>query len=589
MFNQNEIIMSTRNLQNKRAVNTRIKTEVLPDGRYSTLTWLLILIMMISFTFLSAGNPRQKDTSHWRNPTAEIKQVFTCDSKLKNPEILKLYTDNSYEFLVYQKGRNRSEMRRETGTYTLKGKTLMLKRDGKPKVYSPRYKNTYFISDNGKLYASLWDKFVNKDQSLLTLNTEPNYLQPFYIDPLNGTIVTNKEAPAKIDLEDLVKNLTRYAKNEEEKVNILVNFIINSISYDYAKADGKTSPVKDGSIKGMLAGRVRMGVCGDYAIMTKTLMKMANIEAEYIHGSARNSFNQIQLKIPDNHAWNTITVNGEKRLYDVCWSDCVNGGWLNVKPSIMIRTHFPANKADQLLENPITEAEFNYQPYIYASSSQEIENYYPKNAINHVDETFTMTYDKIIKDVKVRSVDTSLFEIVYSEEGGNGKKIYRSTQIDNFILSHQDGKTTITVPVKNRVNGLIFDFGEAEFGYKVIRSSKTDDFKYAVSSVNRNHVDSYFRAVFSAVFLSDIPKLKELVGEKNPVFFNQKGKLTLSKDLLDKFRTWDGLMTCLQIRNNFESVNGKLECTSTTRSIEMFGKEFQIELNEEGYQIVAMK
>ena len=135
MFNQNEIIMSTRNLQNKRAVNTRIKTEVLPDGRYSTLTWLLILIMMISFTFLSAGNPRQKDTSHWRNPTAEIKQVFTCDSKLKNPEILKLYTDNSYEFLVYQKGRNRSEMRRETGTYTLKGKTLMLKRDGKPKVY----------------------------------------------------------------------------------------------------------------------------------------------------------------------------------------------------------------------------------------------------------------------------------------------------------------------------------------------------------------------------------------------------------------------------------------------------------------------
>jgi hypothetical protein len=585
--------MKTKNLQIKRVERERVRTEVLPAESHSKVTWLLILLLFISFSLLHAGNPRQKDTSHWRNPTAEVKQVFTCDAKLKNPEILKLYVDNTYEFLVYQKSRNRSEMRRETGTYTIKGKNLQLKKDGKPKVYSPRYKTNYFISGDGKLYASLWDKFVNKDQSLLALNTDSNFLQPFYIDPLNGTIVTNKDAVTKIDLEDLVKNITRYSKNEEEKVNVILDFIMNSIEYDHPKANNFSPTRKGSSVEQMLAGKVRLGVCSDYSHITERLMKLAKIEAKYITGNVRKSINDIQLTNPNPHAWNVITVDGKKRLYDVCFADCTNGGllsgWLNVKPSAMIRTHFPNSIEDQLLETPLTRQEFNHQPFINASTNLEVKNYFPLTAINYVGKTFTASYDKIIKDVKVYSLDTAIFEIVYDNEGYNGGKKFKTKVLDNVKVYFKDGKTFIDVPITNRLNALIFDFGEAEISYKVIQSSKTEDYQMSINSVNKNHIDSYFRAVFSALYLNDLIKLKELVGEKNPIFFTEKGKLKLSKELLEKFKTWDGLISCQYQSYNLESINGILKCTGISRGVELFGKEFQVELNEEGYQIIAMK
>ena len=47
--------------------------------------------------------------------------------------------------------------------------------------------------------------------------------------------------------------------------------------------------------------------------------------------------------------------------------------------------------------------------------------------------------------------------------------------------------------------------------------------------------------------ITDLEKLKSLVGETNSLFFNQKGELILPKVLIEQIKDWDGrlnMLTC---------------------------------------------
>lgn len=579
-----------KNIRQKKVSAIPMELFTAEQNQYTTNTpkWsLFILLSLVSLTLLS-NNPKQKDTTHWRNPRAEIKQIFVSNNKLKNPEVLKLYDNYTYEFLVYQRARKKSEMKRETGTYSLKNKTLNLVRDGKPKVYSPRYKNSYYFSPEGTLYANLWDKFFNKKEALLFATNDDKYHLPFYIDPDAQTIVTNKESVSKIVLGDLVFHLTKKAKTEQEKVNILVNFINTSVDYDYKSARNHQALLKGKSNIAILAGRDRTGVCSDYASITRELITLAHVDVKVIHGYARTNLSDIQLYLPGPHAWNKITIDGSEKLYDVCWAEVGGDNWLDVNPAVMIHTHFPDSKEDQLLENPLTANEFNHQPYITGANNVETKEYWPKDAIHYCENEFVFTYNEIVKDVSVSSIDTNIFELIYDEEGGRSKS-YPLKNVDGISVSYVNGKTIVKIPITKRCNAIEVDVDGKSIGYKVIRSTKAEDYTFTMNMVKRNYIDNYMRAVFSAVYLNDIPKLKELVGDTNSVFFNKKGKLTLNKELLEKFKTWDGLISTLTVNYLENRTEEGVKYTTTRRSIELFNKEFEVQLEENGYRIVAMR
>ena len=74
----------------------------------------------------------------------------------------------------------------------------------------------------------------------------------------------------------------------------------------------------------------------------------------------KQSLNDLN-KLAGLHAWNKVTCDGKEYLIDVTWSD--NGmyldmKWMFVQPSIMIGSHIPYDKEDQLLEKPITNEVF---------------------------------------------------------------------------------------------------------------------------------------------------------------------------------------------------------------------------------------
>jgi len=57
------------------------------------------LVFFLFAAQLKAG--KQKDTTHWKNPEAQLKCVFVNDKFYNKTEILKLYNDQTFEFITY--------------------------------------------------------------------------------------------------------------------------------------------------------------------------------------------------------------------------------------------------------------------------------------------------------------------------------------------------------------------------------------------------------------------------------------------------------------------------------------------------------
>ncbi|KAI8365538.1 hypothetical protein BD560DRAFT_332651, partial [Blakeslea trispora] len=77
-------------------------------------------------------------------------------------------------------------------------------------------------------------------------------------------------------------------------------------------------------------------------------------------------------KLPINHAWCSVSIDGEYRMID-CWlgspfypqnDNKVESHWFLTKPADMILTHLPKKSVDQLLETPVSPTGFFSFPYV---------------------------------------------------------------------------------------------------------------------------------------------------------------------------------------------------------------------------------
>jgi transglutaminase-like putative cysteine protease len=102
------------------------------------------------------------------------------------------------------------------------------------------------------------------------------------------------------------KELTKDAKNDQEKVTAIYNYIINNISYDYGKANNiKTDyiPSIDKTIK------ASSGICYDYSSLLAAMLRSVGVPTKLIAGYKNDikdyhAWNQVYLK--DKNAWVTI-------------------------------------------------------------------------------------------------------------------------------------------------------------------------------------------------------------------------------------------------------------------------------------------
>ncbi|MDB4949282.1 MAG: hypothetical protein JWM27_1931 [Gemmatimonadetes bacterium] len=183
----------------------------------------------------------------------------------------------------------------------------------------------------------------------------------------DSVALTSPEAAAT-SVETLARDLTRGLHTDREKIRAIYRWVTQNIAYD---VEGMHSIAR---VMNQDPGTVlqrRRTLCDGYSFLVGSLARMAGMEAEFVEGKAKG------LGVDDgemggNHSWVAVKVDGEWRLIDATWGagDIIDGRFVRrfrdffflVPPEKLIWTHFPRDPRWQLLEAPVTAAQFRAQP-----------------------------------------------------------------------------------------------------------------------------------------------------------------------------------------------------------------------------------
>lgn len=156
----------------------------------------LIIIICLIISNLQARTVYSKLKLTNKN-SVQLKFVFTAEVDSTNKDILKLYDDFTYEFLFFQKTKNKAKVKREKGTYTLKKNKLTLNKETKAELKEHPFHFTY-IENKGLSKAQRFGGSKKQNELLYLLNNDSKFWFPTYHDPYFGDITNDKKVTKKI-------------------------------------------------------------------------------------------------------------------------------------------------------------------------------------------------------------------------------------------------------------------------------------------------------------------------------------------------------------------------------------------------------
>jgi len=177
-------------------------------------------------------------------------------------------------------------------------------------------------------------------------------------------------------IRQLAAHAAKSSTNNFELVKKVHDWIALNIKYDAESFLSRNVPAQNYE-NTLMSG---LAVCDGYSALFKRICDELEIECLRVSGYARGVGSTIFL--PDfiwnsNHAWNMVKLDNDWYLIDCTWDAGYLDGtqavqsykteYLFIKPEIMIYTHFPDDPEYQLLDPPVTAAEFVDSPRYTAS------------------------------------------------------------------------------------------------------------------------------------------------------------------------------------------------------------------------------
>ncbi|MFM9026518.1 MAG: transglutaminase domain-containing protein, partial [Bacteroidota bacterium] len=482
-------------------------------------------MIVLSSILLMTISAKAEEISRWHNPTAPVQRVF-LQNEGSVTEVLKLFKDSTYDFLKYEYikderfgvSRNYCTVTRDTGTYSLKFKKLILS----PGVQSKNTHGvltTFWISSNGSLYGTLMASLMKRSASYFHETKDRSYKMPFYIDPISGVIVDNPEAKDRIDLQELVRYLIKGATNERDKFSRIALFIMNSIDYDYPKLSNSQPPEASYEIRAILAGPYRFGVCADYSRIAVKLCEYAGLTCRYVTGAAKNSAADLNSNSLSNHAWNILKIGNIQEIHDITWEDVTRRGiWMNVSPSLMIYSHFPDDVKDQLLEKPMNYQDFNGSPIIMPEvANARIGFSFPTQGKIFFKDAVSLNFKGNRGSIESYLFEGEISNIVYKDEESKFRT-FRSIDTDEIKTVRIGNQTTLRLKTERRSCLLTLRLDGVEINYLLINSDKDAYWKSLQAEGDRRYKDAYLKAIVASIALSDARTLTQLAGKNKHVF-----------------------------------------------------------------------
>jgi uncharacterized protein (TIGR02594 family) len=288
--------------------------------------------------------------SEWKTPSASLRNVFSPKGKSGNTELIRLYSDLTFEHLIYAPTKNstRRVVTINHGTYTFRSGKLALNPVG-VNFQTDRYSRTYII-ENSKAYANKWQSLFKKDAYILRTVSKSSFDMPYFLDPSTLTVVGNSDAAEMVDLKALSSYFSRKTKSKRELIEKITEFLRNSIKFDEEATETEVADILGGSARS--ASSLGVSKC------VNELLNPADVSARPVNGYLKKSASDVGAT-GKRHSWNRIQIGDFSKLFDVFLGE----DWNETDPGLMIYTHFPDLPEDQLLEEPVNIDQFMQMPY----------------------------------------------------------------------------------------------------------------------------------------------------------------------------------------------------------------------------------
>jgi transglutaminase-like putative cysteine protease len=155
---------------------------------------------------------------------------------------------------------------------------------------SGEYTVTLFGSNDGRRFRT-----ISKETFSVQLDENAVFLSA------SQTVNWDNES----EVAALAQTLTKDAKTDREKLEVIHEYVIHNVSYDYDKAQqlpkgyipSPEETLSDGS-----------GICYDFAALTASMLRSVNVPTKLVKGYSTFT--------PVYHAWNEVLVDGEWLVVD---------------------------------------------------------------------------------------------------------------------------------------------------------------------------------------------------------------------------------------------------------------------------------
>ena len=181
--------------------------------------------------------------------------------------------------------------------------------------------------------------------------------------------VASMPKEVEVSIPYVAKYILAHEPDPLQRVKALHDWVADRIAYDTPNYVAHKVPDADRDAQAVF--RSRVGVCAGYAKLLAELAKVTGDEVLYVVGDARSEEAPME---GEGHAWNAAHVNGSWYLIDPTWDAGSNDNgtfkkkygteYLFTPPAEFAITHFPDAQKWQLLERPLSRAEFFRRPVL---------------------------------------------------------------------------------------------------------------------------------------------------------------------------------------------------------------------------------
>jgi len=270
---------------------------------------------------------------------------------------------------------------------------------------------------------------------------------------------------------DLANKIKQDFISDSDKARAVFTWMALNISYDMKaylnpkasksfsfnneqEKDLKLHEIKNDEINTVF--RKHKGVCSGYSLLFDHLATLVGLHALIIEGDSKTKFNDIGRKrVEQNHAWNSVLIDGKWRLVDATWGagSIVNESNLWVKkfnpiyfdasPEIFFTKHLPVSKVwenkaidgNYFLQSPLLYEEYFDKEVVIlepklgiieVEGNQKI-SFKIKNRSKNQEIGYRMKSDTLmrINPVNVEN-DIEQFDVNYNKREGRFVTIYAS-------------------------------------------------------------------------------------------------------------------------------------------------------------------